>query len=629
MDSVYTKFFTGNSRYNNLSRSGSLPLFNTVNQGGRLPSCLTYNSNSQDKPFVSPDILKMQMMEERLKELEKQKYRQNEQINTLMSYQMNQNRLNRSASTILLPVSQQPFLLTANNIVQPLNYANNLNRYYNLQRYQESNFNPLNRTMNGAYDYNNKDKNSIYVVSKTSMDDDEFYRKQKQMHKFYKKNIESIKDYLYSDKMDERINRNLHQNFYLPIKNDINNLMEEINYNVQKKMENDNNVINNNLNAVQSNYDQIRYLLQDKIDKMELKQKIDFENLKSEFQQSSKNKEREENIFNNSIMQMKMIDLENRKKKMSEHIQEELKKQREIDEMRHKKELDELRRKHEMEDLENKRMIEEIRFQKMKDNLFKQLYKTKRQPQVYPMIQQMPFPFIYPIPNNNDNYGKSGDDLFKLFMMKSILGNELFPSRKKKKVKYRYFINRNSPYHYVNLPNIQNKEVIMEKRYSKNPNESVNMSNIETSKIYSKHHKHKSSYKSKKSESVSNYKSHSISQNKKDKKKSSKESKSEKKTDEKSKKDHKKKKDEEKEGEKVEDENEEDENEEDENEEEGEGEEGENEEGENEEGENEEGEEGEGGEDEENEGGEEDDEEGNEGEEEEDGEAGEEDDEGE
>ena len=213
MDSVYTKFFTGNSRYNNLSRSGSLPLFNTGNQGGRLPSCLTYNSYNQDKPFVTPDILKMQMMEERLKELEKQKHRQNDQINTLMSYQMNQNRLNKSSSAILLPVNQQPFLLTANSVIQPLNYANNLNRYYDLQRSQDNNYNPLNRTMNGAYDYNNNDRNKYQNLSLNSLKNDELYRRQKKLNKFYKKNIEDIKDYLHSGKMDERINRNLHQNF--------------------------------------------------------------------------------------------------------------------------------------------------------------------------------------------------------------------------------------------------------------------------------------------------------------------------------------------------------------------------------------------------------------------------------
>ena len=525
MDSVYTKFFTGNSRYNDLSRSSSLPLFNTGNQGGRLPSCLTFNSNSQDKPFVSPDILKMQMMEERLKELERQKYRQNEQINTLMSYQMNQNRLNRSSSAILLPINQQPFLLTANNVVQPLNYANNLNRYYDLHRYQESQNNPLNRTMNGAYDYNNNEKNNIYVVSKTSSDDNKFFRKKKKLQKFYKKNIDSIKDYLYSKKLDERINRNLHQNFYLPIKNDINNLMEEINFNVQKKMENDNNVVNNNLNAVQSNYDQIRFLLQDKIDKLELKQKMDFENLR--YQLQAKNKEKEENLFN----KMKMM--ENGKKKMNEQIQEEIRKQREIDEMKHQKELDELRRKHEMEDLENKRMVEELRFQKMKDSLMRQKYQVNRQPQMHPMIQQMPFPYIYPISNNNGSNNKSDNDLFKLFMLKSLFGNELFASRKKKKVKYRYFINRNYPHncaHFPNIQNNQNNEIIRENVYSKNPNEYINISNIENSHVYSKYHKHKSNYKSKNSESMSDYKSHSshsslISKNKKDKKKSSKESK--------------------------------------------------------------------------------------------------------
>ena len=156
MDSVYTKFFTGNSRYNNLSRSGSLPLFNTRYEGGRLPSCLTYNDYNRDKPFASPEILKMQMMEERLKELEKQKYQQNDQINALMSYQMNQNRLNKSNSAILLPVNQQPtLLLTGNSVLQPLNYANNLNRYYDIQRYQDMN-NPFNRTLNGVYDYKHR-----------------------------------------------------------------------------------------------------------------------------------------------------------------------------------------------------------------------------------------------------------------------------------------------------------------------------------------------------------------------------------------------------------------------------------------------------------------------------------------
>ena len=76
MDSVYSKFFTGNSRYNNLSRSGSLPLFNTRYEGGRLPSCLTYNDNNRDKPFASPEILKMQMRRDIAQEKKEKELRQ-------------------------------------------------------------------------------------------------------------------------------------------------------------------------------------------------------------------------------------------------------------------------------------------------------------------------------------------------------------------------------------------------------------------------------------------------------------------------------------------------------------------------------------------------------------------------
>ena len=111
--------------------------------------------------------------------------------------------------------------------------------------------------------------------------------------------------------------------------------------------------------------------------------------------------------------------------------------------MKHQKELDELRRKHEIEDLENQKMVEELKFQKMRDGLIKNKYKVHRQtpqtvvqPMVQPMIQQMPYPLLYPMPNNNGgNDNKTSDELFKLFMMKSLFGNDLFPSNKKKKIR--------------------------------------------------------------------------------------------------------------------------------------------------------------------------------------------------
>ena len=78
------------------------------------------------------------------------------------------------------------------------------------------------------------------------------------------------------------MHRNLRNNVYNPIKRDITYLMDEMNYNFQKKLQNDNNIINENINEVQNNYDEMKYLLNNKMDKLELQQKMDFENLRNE-----------------------------------------------------------------------------------------------------------------------------------------------------------------------------------------------------------------------------------------------------------------------------------------------------------------------------------------------------------
>ena len=393
---MYPKVVT---TYTRLQRSDSLPMFNYNNNRAQiLPYSLRYNSSNHDKAFLTGENLKMQMMEERLKNLEKQKQDQNDQINALMSYQMQQNRLNKSNSTHALPINEpNPLLLAGNNILN-----NGRTKTYN-----------------------------------------DFFKKQKKLHRSYKKDIDEIKDYLGSEKMDRRINRNLRNNIYLPIKNDINNFMEEINYNLQKKMENDNNIVNSNLNEVQNNYEEIKYLLQDKIDKMEHKQKMDFETLKNQL---------ENNAEKEKIMNMRMAEMGDKdqlfQNEINNHISEEIRKQRELDEMKHQKELDELRRKHEIEDLENKKIVDELRFQRMREGVMKTKYRIQNNqsqpPVVQPMIQQMPMPIIYPFPNNqgnnnnNNNNPHTSDELFKLFMMKSIFGQDLFPSQKKKKVKYKY-----------------------------------------------------------------------------------------------------------------------------------------------------------------------------------------------
>ena len=148
-----------------------------------------------------------------------------------------------------------------------------------------------------------------------------------------------------------------------------------------------------------------------------------------------------------------------------------------------------------MEDLENKKIVDELKFQKMKDGLFNKRYKMQNappppppvvQPMIQPMIQQMPFPFPFPFPsNNNNNTGndnKTSDELFKLFMMKSLFGNDLFHS-KKKKVRYKYF--------YNNVPSYQNHHC-MNCPYHSNFNNMNNMNNMNQNRLrYIIKHPHK------------------------------------------------------------------------------------------------------------------------------------------
>ena len=442
MESVYSKFLTGKSRYNNntnnynsfrLSKSNSLPLFNI-----------------QDKPIVNPGILKMQMMEDRLKNAEKERREQNEQINALMSYQMNQNRLH-SSPPALIPVNQSPnaLLLTANNVLHPINYANNLDRYYNENQTQ-----PMK---------NNFDKKKYFLVSNT---DKEFYKKEKKIKK-YKKNIEELKELLNQERMKRKINRNIQKSLYLPIKNDINNFMDEVNYNLQKKIENDNNLMNSNINEFQNNYDEMKYLLNNKIDKLELKQKMDFENLKNQLINSAQERDKRD-ILNELIENQK--NYEESDSLLNEHFQDELRNQRELESIKHQRELDELRRKQEIEDIENNKIIEELKFKKMKNDLLNQRNRVHRYPQIIqqpppPMIQQYPMPYMFPMPfpayNNNSNESRATDDLFKLFMMKQLFGEEMFPNKKKKKIKkIRYYYPMQPPpdyrKHSFSLGNITN-----------------------------------------------------------------------------------------------------------------------------------------------------------------------------
>ena len=201
------------------------------------------------------------MMEDRIKNLERKRQEQNYQLNILMEYQLNQNRLNKSKSAILIPVinaQSQPnmLLLTSeNNNIKSLDYQKNILPYYN----------------NHKQFYTQKKHNSYYY------------------HKSNLKNENLVRDMIKNNKIDKAINDNLENKVYLPIKNDINNYRNKINYNIQRKIESNNNIVNHNINIAQKNYGEMKNLFQNKINKIELKQKMLFENLKNELEKTVKN----------------------------------------------------------------------------------------------------------------------------------------------------------------------------------------------------------------------------------------------------------------------------------------------------------------------------------------------------
>jgi hypothetical protein len=106
---------------NILNKSSSLPIYNTRNKKGRLPSCIFRDSNYDDSKYIySPENMKMIMMEDKLKKLENENNQQVDKLNTLISYQLNnrQNKLNET----FIPQSNV-LVLPNNSFDQPKNYA--------------------------------------------------------------------------------------------------------------------------------------------------------------------------------------------------------------------------------------------------------------------------------------------------------------------------------------------------------------------------------------------------------------------------------------------------------------------------------------------------------------------------
>ena len=342
MEDIYYLYHTGSSRPG-LTRSSSLPLFNEDPNN--------YNST------VSPNTLKIQQMEERLNHLEKLKYQQNDKINALISYQMNKNKLRNIYVPNVLILSEGGYLLPSIG-------------------YHLNNTQPIEKK---------------YYIIKT---DKNKYKKERKLNE-YKNNIDNLKYLLKKERNKRRVNKNIRNNIYMKIRKDINNSMDEINYNIQKKLQQNNNIIHSKINDVQNSYDEAKYLLNKKMDKLELKQKIDFENLKNDIINTANQNQKERDILNKYIENQ----LDNSIKKYSYDLEEQIRSQRELDDIKHQKELEALKHRHELEEMKNKIIMENIRFKKMRNCLLNQrkrmiiIPNIIQRPPIY-MIHQYSMPFM-------------------------------------------------------------------------------------------------------------------------------------------------------------------------------------------------------------------------------------------
>lgn len=325
---------------NILNKSSSLPIYNTRNKKGRLPSCIFRDSNYDDSKYIySPENMKMLMMEDKLKKLEKENNQQVDKLNTLISYQLNnrQNKLNET----FIPQSNV-LVLPNNSFIQPLNYAKELNNYYN----------------------NIEKRKNVRKLFLMKIKNKEKENKIKE----YKKEIKSLRDILNI----EMYKKNLYNKLYMPIQEDISNLKNNINNNIKKRIK-ENNEMNNTINEIQNNYDEIKNVLLKKLDKLESRQKTDFYNLKNEFINKIRNNQEQEN---------------NLRIKLNEQLLEEINTKRQLEELKRRRELDILKRKQDIEDMENNKLMDQIKFNKMKYSIL--LSRRRKIPRI---IQQYPTPF--------------------------------------------------------------------------------------------------------------------------------------------------------------------------------------------------------------------------------------------
>lgn len=241
---------------------------------------------------------------------------------------------------------------------------------------------------------------------------------------------------------------------------ELSNYIKDINKSVANKLQNDNFIAQQKLNNLKNNYNEIKTLLNNKIEKLEHDQQMQFDNLKYALEQGGglkmmgavKNsnggnkynlqRAEEEDIINASRRLPKLLDEQFSKtygskkygtsnflsKDIRRRVDDELNRQRALDDLKFKRELDEIEAKRENIRQERRRMLQELQNHEI-DDLDDPLYLAPQYPPPYPPMynpynpfMMPPYPpyFMPPMNNNNHNHNDSTGDLIKIFLIKKL-----------------------------------------------------------------------------------------------------------------------------------------------------------------------------------------------------------------
>ena len=409
MESIYSKFIgTDNSilgpKKNFLSRSSSLPMYSF--KAKKLPPNI---SNSIVNPFPENNDIyqpksKIDFLEEKISLIQNDLKLNNDKLKVLSIF--------------------NPLLFSANNILNPsINFQNKYNELYD-NNYK---YNFINRDTGKPY-------NSDYIPIRQNI---------KNKIKNYEKQIKKIKkDLAQINNKKIKFNKNFEKQIHSPIDDDNNILMQNMNYEIQKNLENDNIKLNLEINKMNDNCNEIKTILESKLTNIENKQKSDFENLKNFIQNSGGKKMlcSFKNVFEGAEYDLQKADecdlidnlqkinfnkmvydkVENKKNKerLNEYIneqkekmnemlimREEAKKEKIVKEMEHEKMLNEIKRKQEMNFAEQLREINKIKFEIMRKEKEEEMKKENERKKME-MIQKEKMRIF-----NNNRYNINGNKI--------------------------------------------------------------------------------------------------------------------------------------------------------------------------------------------------------------------------